>query len=138
LIAAQILAGREPQTQFAPAMEELVVETIRTRSAQANGRVDRMNGTLQDRLLKALRRAQIRDLKQANAFLEQTFLPEFSTQFVVPTETLTDVHQPVGADRDRDCVLSLQQERVVQNDGTVRWQNGFLQLDEYRAAQAIR
>jgi molybdenum-dependent DNA-binding transcriptional regulator ModE len=52
----EILAGKEPQTQFGRAMAELGVELILARSPQAKGRVERMNGTLQDRLVKALRR----------------------------------------------------------------------------------
>ncbi len=56
---AELLADEQPQTQFGRAMEELDVELILARSLQAKGRVERMNGTLQDRLVKALRRAEI-------------------------------------------------------------------------------
>ena len=74
----EVLAGKEPQTQFGRAMAELGVELILARSPQAKGRVERMNGTLQDRLVKALRRLKIRDLEAANAYLEKTFLPKFN------------------------------------------------------------
>src|SRR5512141_1746473 len=52
---AEQMAGKEPQTQFGRAMEQLGVELILANSPQAKGRVERMNGTLQDRLVKALR-----------------------------------------------------------------------------------
>jgi hypothetical protein len=126
----EVLAGKEPQTQFGRALAELGVELILARSAQAKGRVERMNGTLQDRLVKALRRSQIRDLEQANAFLEATFLPKFNAQFEVAAEKSANVHQSLPTDCDLGRVLSLQQERVVQNDWTVRWKNAFLQLEE--------
>jgi transposase len=126
----EVLAGKEPQTQFGRALAELGVELILARSPQAKGRVERMNGTLPDRLVKALRRSQIGDLAHANAFLEATFLPKFNAQFEVPAEKPANVHQPLQADYDLGRVLSLQQERVVQNDWTVRWKNGFLQLEE--------
>jgi hypothetical protein len=128
----EILAGKEPQTQFGRALAELGVELILARSPQAKGRVERMNGTLQDRLVKALRRSQIRDLEQANTFLEATFLPKFNAQFEVPAEKPANVHQSLSADCDLGRVLSLQEQRVVQNDWTVRWKNGFLQLEDSR------
>ena len=64
---AQQLAGQEPQTQFGRAMKALGVELILARSPQAKGRVERMNGTLQDRLVKELRLAGISDLESANS-----------------------------------------------------------------------
>ena len=56
---ADLLDNCPPETQFGRAMRELDVELILARSPQAKGRVERMNGTLQDRLVKALRRAKI-------------------------------------------------------------------------------
>jgi hypothetical protein len=128
----EVLAGKEPQTQFGRAMAELDVELILARSPQAKGRVERMNGTLQDRLVKALRRLKIRDLQTANTYLEKTFLPQFNARFQVPAANEADVHQALPSDCDLGRVLSHQEERVVQNDWTVRWKNGFLQLEESR------
>jgi transposase len=131
----EIFTGKEPQTQFGRALEQLGVELILANSPQAKGRVERMNGTLQDRLVKALRRAGISDLVEANAFLESTFLPEFNERFSVKPTKRGDLHRVVGTSCDLDLVLSIQEERVVQNDYTVRWQNGFLQLDRESSAQ---
>lgn len=126
----ELFAGKEPQTQFGRAMQELGVELILARSPQAKGRVERMNGTLQDRLVKAMRRAGINDLAAANAFLESTFLPQFNQRFGVAPQGRGDLHRALGKRCDLGLVLSIQEERVVQNDYTVRWQNGFLQLDD--------
>ena len=68
----EILAGIEPTTQFGRAMRDLDVELIRARSPQAKGRVERVNRTLQDRLVKDLTRAGISDLESANRYLEET------------------------------------------------------------------
>jgi hypothetical protein len=124
----ELLANQVPETQFGRALRELGVRLILARSPQAKGRVERMNGTLQDRLVKALRRAGIGDLARANEFLVDTFLPEFNQQFTVPATQPTDGHQPLPSTTDLSRVLSIQEERTVQNDWTVRWQNGFLQL----------
>ena len=124
----ELLAGKEPQTQFGRAMEELSVRLILARSPQAKGRVERMNGTLQDRLVKALRRRKISDLASANRFLEEEFLARFNAQFGVPPAAAADLHRAVPAEVDVLRVLSVQEERLVQNDWTVRWKNAYLQL----------
>jgi len=124
----EILLNQPPETQFGRAMRELDVELILARSAQAKGRVERMNGTLQDRLVKALRRGGISDLASANRFLEETFLPEFNARFRVPATEAEDWHRAPTEGTDLSRVLSIQETRVVQNDWTVRWQNRVLQL----------
>jgi hypothetical protein len=127
------LAEREPQTQFGRAMEELGVRLILARSPQAKGRVERMNRTLQDRLVKALRQRGISDLATANRFLEEEYLEPFNARFGVAPAVAADLHQQVPAELDLSRVLSVQEERVVQNDWTVRWNNAYLQLS--RASQ---
>lgn len=131
--AAEILAEKWPETQFGRAMSELDVELIQARSPQAKGRVERVNRTLQDRLVKALTRAGIGDLESANRFLEETFLPEFNERFVRPASRPADLHRATPDERLLR-ILSIQEERVVQPDWTVRWENRFLQLSRATAA----
>src|SRR5213075_1060550 len=68
----------EKPTQFGRAMQALAVELIMARSPQAKGRVERRNALFQDRLVKELRLRGISDIDQANAYLEQRFLPELN------------------------------------------------------------
>lgn len=124
---AEILAEVEPVTQFGRALQQLEVELILARSPQAKGRVERVNRTLQDRLVKELARAGISDLDSANDYLERTFLPRFNDQFGRSAAKPSDLHRVV-ADEVMLRVLSLQEDRVVQPDWTVRWHNAFLQL----------
>jgi transposase len=125
---AEIIAGKEPQTQFGRALEELDVQLILARSPQAKGRVERMNGTLQDRLVKAMRQRGIADLATANTFLQEEFLTPFNAQFGKPPAQAADLHRAVPQELDLPRILSEQEERVVQNDWTVRWRNAYLQL----------
>jgi hypothetical protein len=127
--AAEILDEIEPKTQFGRAMEELGVKLILANSPQAKGRVERMNRTLQDRLVKALRRKGIADLGRANQFLVEEFLPELNARFMVAAAKEGDVHRSVSKELDLGRILSQQETRVVQNDWTVRVNNAFLQLD---------
>src|SRR5512145_2061824 len=111
---ADQLAGKERQTQFGRAMEQLGVELILANSPQAKGRVERMNGVLQDRLVKALRLAKIDDLASANEFLAKKFLPGFNRKFEVEPASQADAHR--GIPRELNRVLSWEEERVVQKD----------------------
>ena len=95
---AEQMAGQGPQTQFGRAMAALGVELILAYSPQAKGRAERMNGVLQDRLVKALRLAELRDLAAAHEFLARTFLPAFNRQFNVVAANPTDVHGAVLRD----------------------------------------
>jgi len=80
-IAGQ-LEGKKPQTQFGRAMEQLGVELILAHSPQAKRRVERMNGVLQDRLVKELRLAGINDLESANRLLDGKYLAAFHRRFL--------------------------------------------------------
>jgi len=134
---ADLLDNSPPETQFGRAMRELDVELILARSPQAKGRVERMNGTLQDRLVKALRRAKISDLEVANRFLDDTFLAEFNARFEVLAVGAEDWHRPLSAATDLARIVSIQESRVVAKDWTLRWWNRILQLPR-ETAEFIR
>ena len=123
---AQQLTGKEPQTQLGRAMEQLGVDLILAHSPQAKGRVERMNGVLQDRLVKELRLAGISDLESANRFLRQ-YLRGFNRQFGRQAASTHDAHRPVP--RHLDQVLSWEEQRVVQADWTVACGGQWYQLD---------
>src|SRR5712675_316391 len=124
---ADQLAGKEPQTQFGRAMKALEVELILANSPQAKGRVERMNGVLQDRLVKELRLAGINDLESANRFLDGKYLQAFHRRFGREAASPVDVHRDVP--RNLNEVLSWEEERVVQGDWTVACAGKRYQLD---------
>lgn len=122
----------QPLSQFARAMKELDVRLILARSPQAKGRVERANGTLQDRLVKEMRLAKISNIEQANAWLQQSrFFQKLSEQFSVNPADATDAHRPVVV--DLSCVLCVKDKRSVSLDGCVQWQGRTLQLQDARA-----
>jgi hypothetical protein len=129
------MAGKEPRTQFGRAMKQLGVELILANSPQAKGRVERMNGVLQDRLVKALRLAGVSDLKRANEFLAKDYLPGFNRKFQVEPASPADAHQAVP--RKLDEVLSWEVERVVQRDWTVASGGKWYQLDRQHEALSL-
>ena len=97
------------------------------RSPQAKGRVERMNGTLQDRLVKTLRLEGISEMERANGYLAETFLPDLNRRFMRAAAQPADLH--LAKPRELDEGLSWEEARVVPRDWTLRWQNKRYQLD---------
>jgi hypothetical protein len=132
---AEQVAGKQPQTQFGRAMEQLGVELILANSPQAKGRVERMNGVLQDRLVKEMRLAGISDMAGANRFLDETYLRPFGLQFARQAASPVDVHRAVP--RNLNEVLSWETARVVQCDWTVACEGKRYQLDRQHEALSL-
>jgi hypothetical protein len=132
---AEQLAGKAPQTQFGRAMAALGIKLILANSPQAKGRVERMNGTLQDRLVKELRLAGISDRESANRFLEGKYLRAFHRQFARAAASPMDVHRKNT--KPLQEVLSWESERVVQGDWTVTCEGKRYQLDKQHAALSL-
>jgi len=111
---AEARAGRG-MTQFGRALAELNIEILCANSSQAKGRVERVNRTLQDRLVKELRLAGISDIEAANAFLP-VFTTRFNQKFAkVPTRP-DNLHRAlnVAPDRLRDVLCKREQRYVGQ------------------------
>lgn len=131
----QELAGERPLTQFGRAMKSLDVKLILANSPQAKGRVERMNGTLQDRLVKAMRLAGISDIGSANRLLHESFLGSFNAQFTVATAEADDAHRTCAVELSE--VLCEWHERAVGRDWCVQWRGTLLQIDERHASLGL-
>ena len=121
------LAGQRAPTQVGRALQQLGISSIRAHSPQAKGRVERLFGTLQDRLVAELRLAGITTLAAANAFLP-AFLVRFTARFAVPAAEPEGAYQvlPTGCDPWQICCFCY--ERTVANDGTIGFAGQRLQL----------
>ena len=115
------------ETQFGRALRELGIALIRAHSPQAKGRVERSFGTAQDRWVKELRLAGVTTLTGANELLAR-LVPAHNRRFSKPARQANDAHRPLGPGHDLAAILSLQEERVVANDYTIRFRNRFYQL----------
>jgi transposase len=129
--AEELRRKEPPVTQFGRAMKELDVRLILAHSPQAKGRVERANGTLQDRLVKEMRLAGIDSVTLANAWLERSrFFEELNEKFAVTAMDPADAHRPVVL--NLSDVLCLKEKRSVSRDGCVQWQGRTLQLQGCR------
>ena len=122
-------AGKKPPlTQFGRAMSELGTTIIAAGSPQAKGRVERMNRTLQDRLLKELAKEGITEIAAANAFLESKFLPRFNERFFKTPVSGVNVHRPLPRGMRLENVLCHKESRVVGQDWCVQFEGRILQI----------
>lgn len=97
-------------TQFSRAMQELSVGMIYAYSPQAKGRIERLWGTLQDRLALELRLAGIKSIKEANAFLPG-FIKRFNAHFAVVPREPQSAYRPLGEDINLDYILCRKETR---------------------------
>lgn len=123
---ASVYYARGKLTDFGRAMKQLNIELIIAKSPQAKGRVERFNRTLQDRLIKALRREGISNIAEANKYLQKNFIREFNQRFAVNPE-LSDVHR-TAKDYKLEDIFCYKTYRQVRNDYTINLNGGYIQL----------
>ncbi len=117
----QLEGKRTARTQFGRALEELGIRPIPAHSPQAKGRIERLFGTLQDRLVKEMRLARVSTLEQANRFLEEVFIPFWEQRFTVLPRQGRDAHRQLEPQHRLDQILSIRESRTLAADHTLRW-----------------
>jgi hypothetical protein len=123
------LRGEEPITQFGRMCAKLGIELMAAGSPQAKGRVERIHGTHQDRLVKKMRRKQIASHAEANAYLEAEYLPEHNQRFARVAARPQDYHRRAPRAAELDKIFRLERGRTISDDWVVRYENRFFQLE---------
>jgi transposase len=126
----------ESLSQFERALKELGVEVIHALSPQAKGRVERLFGVLQDRLVKEMRLRGISTKEEANAFLEE-YLPRYNERFKVCPANETDVHVKLPNQVDLNRYLCIKTERTIRNDNTIALDGRLYQIEERGGKKAV-
>src|SRR3989441_783628 len=120
--------GKEPITQFGRMCAKLGIAVIAANSPQAKGRVERIHGTHQDRLVKKLRRKEISSHEHANLYLEREYLAEHNRRFARTPARPADYHRRAPRATELDRIFRLESERTISEDWVVRYDNRFFQL----------
>jgi hypothetical protein len=107
-------------TQFGRALHELNIDILCANSSQAKGRVERANQTLQDRLVKELRLAEISTIEAANAFVTG-FMDDFNTRFAQEPFDSRDLHRPLASHDDLDEAFAWKELRTVTQNLTLQY-----------------
>ena len=119
-------------TQFRRAMKTLGVNVILANTAQAKGRVERLYGTLQDRLVKEMRLAGISTIETANIFLKEKFIPFFNGRFTVIPKSNNNCHRALdtGTMAKLGGIFAKHYVRGINNDFTIQYKTKWYQLKE--------
>jgi transposase len=125
---AEQLRGEVPATQFGRMCQRLEIRIIAASSPQAKGRVERIHGVHQDRLIKKLRRKKIDRYAAANQYLEKEYLPEHNRRFARPAAKPEDYHGRKPTARELRQIFRLETERTISNDWVIRHNGRNLQL----------
>lgn len=120
------LTGKQPKTQVGRALEELGVTLIPAGSPQAKGRIERLWGSFQDRLVSELRLAGAKNKEEAQAVLEK-FLPPYNRRFSKLAVKALPAWQKVEA-RRLEQSLCFKYERTVAKDNTVQFSGALFQI----------
>lgn len=129
--------GGQGMTQFGRALAELTIEILCANSSQAKGRVERVNRTLQDRLVKELRLAGVTGIDAGNAFLPG-FIERFNARFAVSPARPDDVHRPVTVTPDRlREILCWREQRHVGQQLTLSYERKRIMLEVTERTQGL-
>jgi len=123
----QELDGEQPRSQFGRLLSELGIELIAARSPQAKGRIERLWGTFQDRLVKALREAGASNLEEANRVLA-SFLPKYNRRFQVQPAQEGTGYVPWPKEYRAKDYFCFKHPRTVANDNTIPFAGHRLQI----------
>ena len=121
------LTGKRSLTQVGHALDEAAIGWIGAHSAQGKGRVERLWGTFQDRLVTELRLEGITTIEAANAFLPG-FLDRHNARFAVPAADPQLAWRPWPDGLGSETVFCFHYPRRVSRDSTVSWPGGDLAL----------
>ena len=118
-------------TQVGRALKELGIKMIPAYSPQARGREERSFRTWQGRLPQELRLRGIGTVEETNEFLRREYIAEFNRRFAVAAEQKGNAFLR-SRRRDLMWIFSIQQERTVNRDNTVVWDNRVFQIEKTR------
>jgi transposase len=130
------IAGIEPLSQFERALKELGVEVIHALSPQAKGRIERLFGVLQDRLVKEMRLKGITTKEEANTFLKE-YLPRYNERFGVLPANEADAHVTLPSQVDLSRYLCIKTERTIRKDNTIALDGRLYQIEEQGGKKVV-
>lgn len=123
----RVVSLKKETTQFKKILKELGCELILANSPQAKGRVERVNRTLQDRLVKEMRLKGISSIEEGNEFLEE-YMKKHNALFAKKPGERGNVHRSIEG-LCLDQILSVRETRILNKDFTIQFNSTFYQIE---------
>jgi transposase len=121
------LEGKRRPTQFGRLMEDLGINSISAMTPEAKGRIERLWGTFQDRLLNQMRLDKVYNIQAANEYLK-TFLPAYNPRFAVPAAQPGTAYCKPDEGFIPDEMFCFKYSRIVGKDNVVRFNDQRFQI----------
>lgn len=121
------LLNRKPKTQLGRALDELGIRLIPAYSAQAKGRIERLWGTFQDRLVSEMRLKRDKNEAEANVTLKE-FIPQHNKRFTRQPKDPNPAWRPIPPGINLKQILCIKKKRTVANDNTIAWEGQRFQI----------
>ena len=118
---------RDVHINFKRMCQQLGIELITTSVSQAKGRIERLWGTLQSRLIPELRLRGITTIEEANAFLP-AFAADYNRRFALKPDMETSLFAPAPMPREIDFYLSTEYQRIADNGSSFGFRGRRCQL----------
>jgi len=125
-----------PMSHFEKSLAELGVEVIHAYSPQAKGRIERLFGTFQDRVVKEMRLAGVTNIADGNTFLDG-YLPEYNRKFAKEAAKRANYHRPIINKRALDTILSIKTDHALRNDFTIAHNKKIYQIKSNIRAKKV-
>lgn len=122
------LEGEYKETQIERALKELGINLIIAGSPQAKGRIERLFGTFQDRLISEMRLKKISTREDANRFLHKEFLPDYNLSFIVSPTKKGSAYRKLPSGINLDSIFCIKEERAVHGDNTISYRGRIFQI----------
>ncbi len=121
--------GGDGVTQFGRALSELNIDIICANTPQAKGRVERVNRTLQDRLIKEMRLMNISNAEQGNKFLPE-FMDKFNKKFGIKSIDPKNMHREIMPHEDLNEIFSWQENRTLSKNLTLQYDKALYLIED--------
>lgn len=124
----ELMEQKHPFSQFGRMCDKLGIEIIFAHSPQAKGRVERLNGVHQDRLIKKMRLKGINNREDANQYLLEEYFQEHNKRFAIPPADKEDFHVQKPKELNLDEIFCFSYQKAVSKDWIVRHDNRLFQI----------
>ncbi|MEK7238554.1 MAG: ISNCY family transposase [Nitrospirota bacterium] len=119
------VSQEQEDTQIERALQELGITLIPANSPQAKGRIEVTFRLFQDRLIKEMRLAGVKNYDEANSFLIEKFLPWYNARYTHEAES---AYMPVPKGKDLDLIFCIKRQRTVNKDNTISFNGQVIQI----------
>lgn len=115
-------------TQFGRICEELGINMIFAETAEAKGKVEKKNDTIQGRLINDIKRYKIKTYTELNKFFNEKYIDYLNHKFSYPLKEDESAFEPIDSDFDFSNILFIKEKRKILDSCVFSYSNNYYQL----------